>query len=124
MQPGDAGVPLGPGDKQSWSLNLNYSLSRTSAGESRRLSNQLDLTANVHLTRNWNISYSAYYDLVGGDFTSQMYTIKRDLHCWQASFIYRQYGDEWSYYFQIAIKAHPEIMYERGARGLQSGFQY
>ncbi len=117
-------APLKPGDKQSWSLNLNYNLSRTGSGDTQRLTSQLDLTSNIELTKNWKISYSAYYDLEARDFTSQMYTIKRDLHCWQASFVYRQYGDEWSYYFQIAIKSHPEIMYERGARGLQTGFSF
>ena len=117
-------MPLKPGEKQSWSLNLNYSLSRTGSGDSRRLTSQLDLSGNINLTKSWNISYNAYYDLEAGDLTSQMYTIKRDLHCWQASFVYRHYGDEWSYYFQIAVKAHPEIMYERGARGLQSGFSF
>ncbi|HUV37544.1 MAG TPA: putative LPS assembly protein LptD [Patescibacteria group bacterium] len=124
VQPIDPDAPLRPGDKQSWSLNLNYSLSRTGSGDMQRINSQLDLTSNINLTRNWKVSYSAYYDLEAGEFTSQMYSIKRDLHCWQASFVYRQYGDEWSYYFQIAIKAHPEIMYERGARGLQSGFAF
>lgn len=122
--PAEPGAPLRPGDKQSWSLNLNYSLSQTGTGDARRLTSQLDLNSNINLTRNWIINYSAYYDLEAREFTSQMYSIKRDLHCWQASFVYRQYGEEWSYYFQIAIKAHPEIMYERGARGLQSGFAF
>ncbi len=122
--PSEPGAPLRPGDKQSWSLNLNYNLTQTGSGDERRLTSQLDLTSNIYLTRNWAINYSAYYDLEAREFTSQMYSIKRDLHCWQASFVHRQYGKEWSYYFQISIKAHSEIMYERGARGLQSGFGF
>ncbi len=53
-------------------------------------------------------------------FTEYRYAIERDLHCWRASFNHRRFGDDWSYYFQIAIKAHPDIMYERGTRGIQS----
>ncbi|MCK4235517.1 MAG: LPS-assembly protein LptD, partial [Candidatus Krumholzibacteria bacterium] len=109
-----------PRERQSWSFNLNYNYSQVGKGVTRSVNSQLSLSGQLKLTRNWKISYSANYDIESKDFTQQQYSLKRDLHCWQASFFHRRFGDEWSYYFQIAIKDIPEIMYERGPRGLQS----
>ncbi|MBN1884566.1 MAG: hypothetical protein JW876_03445 [Candidatus Krumholzibacteriota bacterium] len=120
----DLSGPVTPGKPGSWSMNLNYSLSRSGMGDYQRVTSQFDVTGKVQLTENWAVRYSAYYDVEERNFTSQMYTIDRDLHCWRASFIHRRFGDDWSYYFQIAIKAHPDIMYERGNRGLQGGFSF
>ncbi|UCF04312.1 MAG: hypothetical protein JSV33_10210 [bacterium] len=109
----------GGGGAQSWSLNMSYSYSQSGQGFSRRVDSQLNLSGQLQVTKGWRITYSSHYDVDSGKFTTQQYSIKRDLHCWQASFVHRKFGNEWSYYFQIAIKAHPEITYERGPRGLQ-----
>lgn len=106
-------------EKQTWSVSLGYSVLQTGMGESKRVDSKLTLRGQIQLTRGWKISYSSYYDVEAREFTEQSYSIRRDLHCWQASFIHRKFGDDWRYYFQIAIKAHPDIMYEHGTRGLQ-----
>ncbi|HVO77214.1 MAG TPA: hypothetical protein VMT60_04445, partial [Candidatus Bathyarchaeia archaeon] len=61
-----------------------------------------------------------YYDIDARDFTQQYYSLTRDLHCWQASFTHSRTGKDWAYYFQISIKAHPDIKYERGTRAVQT----
>lgn len=114
----------GKREERRWSLSLGYSYSARGSGAFSSVSSKVDMRGTISLTRGWNISYSGYYDLERGQFTNQQYSLERDLHCWQASFIHRRFGGEWSYYFQIAIKELPDIMYERGKRGLQSSVPF
>lgn len=104
-----------------WSLSLGYSYSAFGGGYVSRPSSKLDMRAALTLTRGWKLNWSAYYDIEGGEFTTMQYSIDRDLHCWEAGFVHRRFGDDFSYYFQIRIKAHRDIKYEQGKRGLTSG---
>lgn len=108
------------GEEQRWSLGLSYSITQTGMDAFRQIDSNVKLSGMIGLTHNWQISYDAYYSIETREFREQRYNIDRDLHCWRASFVHRRFGNEWSYYFQIAVKAHPDIMYERGPRGLQS----
>ncbi len=101
-----------------------YDIVQTGIGETRRLDSNVNLSAKVDVTKRWKVSYNAYYNVETREFREQKYSIERDLHCWRASFIHRRFGNEWSYYFQIAVKAHPDIMYERGTRALRSLTSY
>jgi lipopolysaccharide assembly outer membrane protein LptD (OstA) len=112
------------GGQRRWSLNIGYSYSSRGIGEYKSISSKVDLRGNLKLTEGWEISYSGYYDLERQEFTNQQYSLKRDLHCWQASFIHRKFGGEWSYYFQISIKELPDIMYERGKRGIRNSMPF
>jgi lipopolysaccharide assembly outer membrane protein LptD (OstA) len=113
--------PQAPVNKTgNWSLNLNYNFTETGLGVFRTSNSNVDISASLLPSSGWTITYSAYYDIERQTFTSQTYTLERDLHCWHAGFTHRRFGNDWAYYFQIQIKAHPEIMYERGTRGLQS----
>lgn len=120
---GTGGVPGAPGAAAgagSWSLRVNYNYSQSGYGSFRRTDSNVDVGGSISPTRGWRLTYYAYYNIEARDFTEYRYSIDRDLHCWRASFNYRRFGEDWSYYFQIAIKAHPDIMYERGTRGIQS----
>jgi len=108
----------------SWNFRMGYKYSVSGEGMFKRKTSSVDLGAQIKLTRNWAISYHSYYDIDSRSFRDQYYSLRRDLHCWQASFIHRRFGNEWSYYFQISVKAHPEIMWEKGIRGLQSFMGY
>jgi lipopolysaccharide assembly outer membrane protein LptD (OstA) len=109
-----------------WSFRMNYNISQfifeSFGGLSRRVDSNVDFTGNMQVTRNWSVSYQGYYNIEARNFTSRWYSLNRDLHCWRASFIHRKFGNDWTYYFEIEIKAHPEIKYERGSEGLQSYF--
>ena len=118
------GDPTRSGTGQSWSLNMGYDVVQTGVGEFRRIDSNVNLSARVDVTNNWKASYNAYYNVETKEFREQKYSIERDLHCWRASFIHRRFGNNWSYYFQIAVKAHPDIMYERGTRALRSLTSY
>ncbi|MFH0777564.1 MAG: putative LPS assembly protein LptD [Candidatus Eisenbacteria bacterium] len=95
-----------------WNAGLTFSYNR---GASRAdASYWLSGNANVSLTKNWRVQYSAHYDLKERDVISQTFSLYRDLHCWEAMFIRRFSGQRWEYYFKINIKAHKEIYMERG----------
>jgi lipopolysaccharide assembly outer membrane protein LptD (OstA) len=126
--------PLGmaAAGRQGWVLNLTYKYtSRLERGidyltgaidESNRVDSSVDISGNIQVTKNWRLTYRTHYNIQLQEIVEQSYSLARDLHCWQASFVYRTYGNDWTYYFQIAIKAHSEIMYERGPRGIQSPY--
>jgi len=117
------GSETGPGGR-NWSFSVGYSFSERGSGTFSSVTSKVDLRGNISLTSNWRVSYSGYYDLDEDRFTSQQYSLERDLHCWKASFIHRRFGNEWSYYFQISVKELPDIMYERGKRGIRSSVPY
>jgi lipopolysaccharide assembly outer membrane protein LptD (OstA) len=91
---------------------LTFSYNR---GEDRASANYwVDGNAGFYLSPNWRVQYSAHYDLKQKEVVSQTFSLYRDLHCWEASFIRRFSGQSWEYYFKINIKAHKEIYIERG----------
>jgi lipopolysaccharide assembly outer membrane protein LptD (OstA) len=119
---GEAGSP---GGASGWSLTFGYNLSETwSERTPRTLRSNIRYSGSAQLSRGWRIALNGYYNIEERDFTQQSYRLERDLHCWQASFIHERTGTDWRYYFEIAIKAHPEIKYERGTRAAQSFFGY
>ena len=84
----------------STSFNINYSYNRASL-QKERIS--LSARANLQLTRNWKISWNAYFDLVKKKMSGQRFNIYRDLHCWEMSFGWQP--DIGYYDFQINVKA-------------------
>ncbi len=101
-----------------WSLRLDASFSQSRFGDPRA---SLHVNGHVDLTAGWKLDYSMVYDVTGRRRSGERISVVRDLHCWQASFTRQKLGDEWQFYFRIAIKALPEIFYETGRRGLGGG---
>lgn len=124
LQIGEAGERPAGGDlqleegRQPWNVVLGFTYSNTSAGDAR---STLRVGWDVMLTDNWRIDYSTIYDVEGRERSGQRFGITRDLHCWQIGFSREQLGDEWQYYFRIALKDHPELYGESGNRGVGSG---
>ena len=104
--------------KLPWSLSLGFSYSKGSTGVA---SSTLRVGWNFKLTENWGIDYSTIYDIERLELNGQHFSITRDLHCWSMSFSRQQLGDEWQYYFRLALKAHPDLYGESGDRGVGSG---
>jgi len=112
-----AGSPRGAG---GWSLAVGYNYGSSGEGAYRTKRSNVRYNASAQLSQGWRLSFSGYYNIDARNFTQQSYSLVRDLHCWQASFTHEQTGTDWKYYFEIRIKAHPEIKYERGTRAVQS----
>lgn len=67
-----------------------------------------DLTAEIDTTfKKYRFIFSASYDMVEKKFRDRDYIITRDLHCWEASLIYRELRQE--IWFQVGIKAFPGL---------------
>ena len=73
----------------------------------------------LNLSKNWRLDYAAQYDMRHRDLVSQNFTLKRELHCWEAQFTRSISGDISEYYFKINVKLLPEVYYEQGSRGLR-----
>lgn len=101
-----------------WTLRLGHSFSRGVPGSTP--TRWLNTSAGIGLTKNWDLDYENRYDLENNEIVGQSFRIRRDLHCWEASMRGRFSGQEWEYYFNIRIKAHREVYYERGNRTLGS----
>jgi len=104
--------------RQPWNIVLGLSYSKNAAGA---ISSTLRVGWDVKLTDNWRIDYSTIYDIEGRQRSGQYIGVTRDLHCWEIGFSRQQLGDQWEYYFRIALKAHPELYGESGNRGVGSG---
>ncbi len=104
--------------RQPWSLVLGLTYTTSANGYT---SSTLRVGWDVKLTDNWRFDYSTIYDVEGRVRSGQHIGVTRDLHCWEIGFSRQQLGDEWQYYFRIALKAHPELYGESGDRGVGGG---
>ncbi|NIA28431.1 MAG: hypothetical protein GWP06_00795 [Actinobacteria bacterium] len=87
-------------------LNFNFSLNKSRDPDHPVKRYYLDVTgAQVNLTPNWRISYSAHYDLEKRVVTHHRFTFYRKLHCWEAQVDWVPSGISKSVYFRINIKA-------------------
>ncbi|HSG27224.1 MAG TPA: hypothetical protein VLA34_02000, partial [Candidatus Krumholzibacterium sp.] len=103
----------------SWTVHTGFGYS-TNYGKdiSKRVSAKIDINGTLNLTENWKLRYTAYYDPEARTFTNQVYSVYRDLHCWEAEFTHSRFGDDWGFYFRIRIKDLTDIYHEVGRRGL------
>ncbi len=91
------------------SLSHNYRLGLAGGDDI----NKLRLSSSLNLTPSWEINYSAYYDVTEADFISQSYTLRKDLHCWEAIFVRHVSDVDSGFYFRINIKELPDIKVEQ-----------
>lgn len=110
--PGDLALKEG---RMPWSLRMAVSYNNSLNSDPRAT---VDLAGEFDLTKNWRFTYWTSYDLEAREMDGQNFGIHRDLHCWEMSLSRQLLGDEWQFYFRIAIKAHPELYGETGQRGL------
>lgn len=73
----------------------------------------------LNISRGWRFDYNNQYDMRSRRLIAQNFTVKRELHCWEAQFTRSISGDVKEYYFKINVKLLPEVYYEQGSRGLR-----
>ena len=83
-------------------LNMNYSMNRADINNISERFN-VKATANVTLTKNWRINWTATIDAVKKELVYQSFSIYRDLHCWEMSFNWQPTVNYYS--FRINVKA-------------------
>jgi len=91
-----------------WRTNLsfNFSLDKTNP-ENPSKSYYLNISGmEVQLTRNWRINYTARYDFEKKQIVNHTFTFLRNLHCWEARFVWQPSGIGAPYfYFKINVKS-------------------
>ena len=113
-----SGLPWSLSTSVSYTGSRNYLSTSPTYGRwtsGARLNGSLGL----NLSKNWRVDYQAQYDMRTRLLIAQNYTVKRDLHCWEAQFTRSISGGITEYYFKINVKLLPEVYYEQGSRGLR-----
>ena len=113
-------APAHEGTQEGLPWSVDASLSYTKSGQGDPRSN-LNLSGSLNVTRAWRIQYNTSYDIQGRIQSGYNFSVFRDLHCWEMSFVRRQLADRWEFLFEIHLKAHPEIKIDQGDRGLGGG---
>ena len=98
---------------QAWRLSLSHRYAESRSGSSLRKTSWLSGGVTVPLTVHWRVDYSGRYDSVDRRMVSQRVEFYRDLHCWEARFVWEPTGFRKGYYVRVNIKAIPEIKLER-----------
>lgn len=90
-------------------VNYNYS---TSTADRHRATSTLN--AKAQLTKNWEFTYSAAFDLVESAITRQSFSLNRDLHCWRLEFNRTVSSVDSRFGFRIYLKSIPALKFTRG----------
>ena len=114
--PGDSDVQFGP-DGYSiweipWSLSINYSVNygygtfnKKKMEYNGRFTQNLSLSGNINLTKNWSFNFSASYDFNARKIAYMNCNVTRDMHCWSMSASFVPVGPYKSYNFHISVKS-------------------
>jgi len=89
-----------------WSLDLQYSLTRSSpGGREPAISQSLGFSGDIDLSQGWKIGFRSGYDFEARDFTVTSFDFYRDLHCWELSCSWTPIGFNPTYLITIRVKA-------------------
>ncbi|MDR1760733.1 MAG: LPS-assembly protein LptD [Fibrobacter sp.] len=104
----------------SWSLGFDYryTFSSTRAGKDLfrdNVSHSTSLSASLHPTSDWVMTYSTVYDYLNGRFATHRFTFDRTLHCWQLDFSWTPTGTAAGWSFSIYVKDLPDIRLNAGS---------
>lgn len=88
-----------------WNLGFDYSINYTNNGATKKIIQTLRYSGSINLTPKWGITISGGFDFETGKLTTGVFTLTRDLHCWQMSFSWVPTGARRSWQFNINVKA-------------------
>jgi hypothetical protein len=76
-----------------------------------------------HITERWAAQWSTTYDFTRKEFASQMFTLTRELHDWNATFAFmRAPNGNFTFNFHISLKAQPDIKFDWDTRDYPRGY--
>ncbi len=88
-----------------WSLSFSYSFSYSKPLNTVTRTNTVTFGASVNLTDKWALETGAGYDFSTGKFTPGTIMIRRDMHCFQATFSWVPIGFRQSWNFSLRAKS-------------------
>ena len=101
----------------NYKVSYRYTLSHASSITSK--TQWMDFTIGLQPTEKWTVSYYSHYDIKEKRSSSQRMELGRDLHCWEAKFIWIPSGRIAGYYIKINIKSLPDIKLEKSEGGVK-----
>ncbi len=106
---------------QGWQANLNYALNRPRAGGSA-VSKMLSGTVRLHPTPHWDVSWRTSYDLERGQFNDQTVALTRDLHRWEARFLFTQPATgNWQFRFEVSLIDQRDLKFDYSQHSAGAG---
>lgn len=94
---------------EGWKLGLSQDVSASKSLLKPENSN-LRLEASLKVSKNWQMSYSNYYDLKKSKQLSQSISLSRDLHCWKLELSYSRRNEFWEYRLTLFNMALPDAL--------------
>jgi hypothetical protein len=90
-----------------WNLRLSYNVSYSNSNPLAKpsITQAAQFSGDFSLSEKWKITYSSSYDFVQHQIGQTIFTLNRDLHCWQMSLNWVPFGKFQSYTFNIGIKS-------------------
>lgn len=88
-----------------WNISFSYGISYRNTGRVKDITQTLSYNGSVTLTKNWGVTFNGGYDFEARKLTPGVFTVNRDLHCWQMSFSWVPIGWMQSWSFNIHIKS-------------------
>jgi hypothetical protein len=76
-----------------------------------------------HITEKWGAQWSTTYDFARKEFASQIFTLTREMHDWNATFAFmRAPNGNFTFNFHIALKAQPDLKFDWDTRDYDRGY--
>jgi hypothetical protein len=76
-----------------------------------------------HITERWGAQWSTTYDFQRKEFASQLFTLTREMHDWNATFAFmRAPNGNFTFNFHISLKAQPDIKFDWDTRDYPRGY--
>lgn len=109
-----------------WSVGLSYSFGWSRSGKRINQTQTVSFNGSVNLTEKWAVEFGAGYDIVKGKLTPGTVMLRRDMHCWQATFSWVPVGFRQSWNFAIRIKSQvlADLLKYRKSRSFLDNFYY
>lgn len=112
----NAGLPsqMGKYEHEAWSASLDYRYSYSSSRVGKKVfkesvSHSTGISASLHPTKNWSMSYTTRYSYTEGRFASHEFMFDRTLHCWKIDFTWTPTGPASGWSFTVYVKDLPDI---------------
>jgi lipopolysaccharide assembly outer membrane protein LptD (OstA) len=106
---------------QGWQANLSYALQRPRA-KSAQSSQMLSGTISLHPTEFWDVSWRTSFDLQAGKFNDQTISLTRDLHRWEAHFLFTQPATgNWQFRFEVSLTDQRDLKFDYSQRSAGAG---
>jgi hypothetical protein len=80
-------------------------------------------TLSFHITEKWGAQWATTYDFTQREFASQIFTLTREMHDWNATFSFlRAPNGNFTFNFHISLKAQPELKFDWDTRDYDRRF--